>query len=183
MFRKYYGSFGFVLTAGFAVLSGGYFYSQGLGQSKTALAAANTVTFPPLDQLVHYTTVRRGVTREHMLTTPQALRAIKAGEPVAVGTHVVLVDYQSDVLHRYLVAQKVGEGSSDQTLGVWTKLTFNYSFEFWDFTASVAPFFGHWLSVFLMPAILTHVFLVMWRRKARRSRLDRAIRGGEVRKG
>ncbi|GLR59257.1 hypothetical protein GCM10007919_39840 [Rhizobium indigoferae] len=48
-----------------------------------------------------------------MLTNPQALAAIKAGQPVAVGTHVVLVDYQSDVLHRYLVAQKVGEGSAD----------------------------------------------------------------------
>ena len=91
MLRRYYASFGFVLTTGLAVVSGGYFYSQGLGQSKTALAAANEVTFPPLDQLVHYTTVRRGATREHMLTTPQALVSIKAGEPVAVGTHVVLV--------------------------------------------------------------------------------------------
>ena len=68
------------------------------------------------------------------------------------------------------------------TLGVWTKLTFNYSLEFWDFTASVAPFFGHWFSVFLIPAVLTHVFLVMWRRRARHSRIYRASRDGEVRK-
>jgi hypothetical protein len=31
-----------------------------------AHAETNAVTFPPLDQLEHYTTVRRGVTREHM---------------------------------------------------------------------------------------------------------------------
>ena len=75
-----------------------------------ARAETNAVTFPPLEQLEHYTTVRRGVTREHMLTSRAALDAIKAGQPVPTGTHVVLVDYQSDVLHRYLVAQKTGEG-------------------------------------------------------------------------
>jgi hypothetical protein len=32
---------------------------------------------------------------------------------VPTGTHVVLVDYQSDVLHRYLVAQKTGHGIDD----------------------------------------------------------------------
>ena len=75
-----------------------------------ARAETNAVTFPPLEQLEHYTTVRRGVTREHMLTSRAALDAIKAGKPVPTGTHVVLVDYQSDVLHRYLVAQKTGGG-------------------------------------------------------------------------
>lgn len=75
-----------------------------------AFAEQNSVTFPPLEQLEHYTTVRRGVTREHMLTSRAALDAIKAGEPVPPGTHVVLVDYQSDVLTRYLVAQKLGDG-------------------------------------------------------------------------
>ena len=57
-----------------------------------ARAETNTVTFPPLDKLEHYTTVRRGVTREHMLTSRAALDAIKAGLPVPTGTHVVLVD-------------------------------------------------------------------------------------------
>jgi predicted MFS family arabinose efflux permease len=33
---------------------------------------------------------------------------------------------------------------SFSVLGVWTKLTFTYSLDFWDFTASVTPFFGHW---------------------------------------
>lgn len=78
-----------------------------------AQAAANAVSFPPLGQLVHYTTVRRGETREHMLTSRAALAAIKAGQPVPAGTQVVLVDYQSDVLHRYLVSQKMGEGIDD----------------------------------------------------------------------
>lgn len=78
-----------------------------------AFAEANQVTFPPLDDLEHYTTVRRGVTREHMLTSRAALDAIKAGQPMPAGTHVVLVDYQSDVLTRYLVAQKMGAGGED----------------------------------------------------------------------
>jgi hypothetical protein len=85
---------------------------EGHGPTR-AHAETNAVTFPPLDQLEHYTTVRRGVTREHMLTSRAALDAIQAGQPVPTGTHVVLVDYQSDVLHRYLVAQKVGEGIDD----------------------------------------------------------------------
>ncbi|CAN7348661.1 hypothetical protein [Rhizobium sp. LjRoot258] len=113
MKRKTVASWSGALTAGLAVFIGGYFSTQGLSGTRSAIAAANAVSFPALDNLVHYTTVRRGVTREHMLTTPEALSAIKAGQPVAVGTHVVLVDYQSDVLHRYLVAQKVGEGSSE----------------------------------------------------------------------
>ena len=55
----------------------------------------------------------RSVTREHMLTNRTALDAIKAGQSVPTGTHVVLVDYQSDVLERYLVAQKTGDGIDD----------------------------------------------------------------------
>ncbi|CAN7523382.1 hypothetical protein LJR235_003606 [Pararhizobium sp. LjRoot235] len=78
-----------------------------------AFAEANQVSFPPLDDLEHYTTVRRGVTREHMLTSRAALNAIEAGQPMPPGTHVVLVDYQSDVLTRYLVAQKMGDGAED----------------------------------------------------------------------
>lgn len=78
-----------------------------------AWAEPNAVTFPPLDQLEHYTTVRRGVTREHMLTSQAALDALQTGQPVPAGSHVVLVDYQSGVLERYLVAQKTGAGIDD----------------------------------------------------------------------
>jgi hypothetical protein len=48
-----------------------------------------------------------------MLTSRAALDAIQAGQPIPTGTHVVLVDFQSDVLHRYLVSQKTGEGVGD----------------------------------------------------------------------
>lgn len=105
--------FGLASVAGALVLVGGYIMlPEGTGPAP-ALAGANAVTFPPLEQLEHYTTVRRGVTREHMLTSRAALDAFKAGQPVPTGTHVVLVDYQSDVLHRYLVAQKIGDGVDD----------------------------------------------------------------------
>jgi hypothetical protein len=46
-------------------------------------------------------------------------------------------------------------------LGVWGKLTFTYSLDFWDFTASVAPFFGYWAGVIALPAIITHYLMVI----------------------
>jgi hypothetical protein len=92
------------------VLTGFLFVETDLAPTP-ALAAPNSVTFPPLEQLEHYTTVRRGITREHMLTSREALAALKAGTPVPTGTHMVLVDYQSDVLTRYLVGQKIGDGA------------------------------------------------------------------------
>jgi len=94
----------------FVIVSGGYFLVETELSPTTAFAASNSVTFPPLDQLEHYTTVRRGITREHMLASPEALAALKAGKPIPTGTHMVLVDYQSDVLTRYLVGQKLGDG-------------------------------------------------------------------------
>ena len=100
-----------LLVAPLAIVLTGYFIVDTEVSPTPALAASNSVTFPPLEQLVHYTTVRRGITREHMLTNPAALAALKAGQPVPTGTHMVLVDYQSDVLTRYLVAQKIGAGA------------------------------------------------------------------------
>ncbi len=41
-------------------------------------------------------------------------------------------------------------------LGVWAKLSFTYSLDFWDFTAAVTPFFGHWAGVVSLPAIMAH---------------------------
>jgi hypothetical protein len=46
-------------------------------------------------------------------------------------------------------------------LGMWAKLTFTYSLEFWDFTATVTPFFGHWAGVVSLPAIITHYGMMM----------------------
>jgi hypothetical protein len=72
-------------------------------------AEPNRVTFPPLDQLEHYTTVTRGEVTEHMLTSRTAIEAVKRGEPMPPGTHVVLVDYRGGEVYRYFVMQN-GEG-------------------------------------------------------------------------
>ncbi|MET0742475.1 MAG: cytochrome P460 family protein [Microvirga sp.] len=74
-----------------------------------ARAEGNRVTFPMLDQLVHYTTVRRGNVTEHIMTTPEAMKAVKEGRPVPAGTHFVLVDFRENEVFRYFVMQK-GDG-------------------------------------------------------------------------
>jgi hypothetical protein len=71
-----------------------------------AIAEGNRVAFPNLEQLVHYTTVRRGNVTEHMLTTQDAIAAVKAGQPIPNGSHVVLVDYREGEVFRYFVMQK-----------------------------------------------------------------------------
>ncbi|AYM65670.1 hypothetical protein [Agrobacterium fabrum] len=48
-------------------------------------------------------------------------------------------------------------------LGVATKLTFGYSLDFWDFTASVTPFFAHWTAVMAGVAVLSHYSLTALR--------------------
>jgi len=68
-------------------------------------AETNRVQFPELEGLVHYTTVRRGEVTEHIMTTPEALEAVKKGEPIPAGTYFVLVDYREGKVHRYFVMQ------------------------------------------------------------------------------
>ncbi len=53
---------------------------------------------------------------------------------------------------------------SFSVLGVWTKLTFSYSLDFWDFTSSVTPFFAHWAAVVALPAIAVHSLVTLSRR-------------------
>jgi hypothetical protein len=73
-------------------------------------AESNRVQFPVnLDDLVHYTTVRRGDVTEHIMTTPEALEAVTKGQPIPAGTHFVLVDHRDGKVHRYFVMQK-GDG-------------------------------------------------------------------------
>lgn len=108
-----------VIVALTTTLAGYLFLFDGSGPTP-AVAQVGTVTFPDLDKLVHYTTVRRGVTREHMLINQTAIDAIKAGQAVPTGTNVVLVDHQNDVLARYLIAQKNGDGVDD-----WAYQAFN----------------------------------------------------------
>jgi hypothetical protein len=58
---------------------------------------------------------------------------------------------------RIAAALLAGFGAwSFSVLGVWGKLTFTYSLDFWDFTAAVTPFFGHWAGVVSLPAIMAH---------------------------
>ncbi len=75
-----------------------------------ASAETNRVQFPStLDQLVHYTTVKRGNSTENIMTTRAAIDAIKSGKPVPNGTHFVLADYRDGQVFRYFVMQK-GDG-------------------------------------------------------------------------
>lgn len=73
-------------------------------------AETNRVAFPEnVDELVHYTTVKRGNVTEHIKTTPEAIEAVKNGRPIPDGTHFVLVDYRDGELYRYFVMEK-GQG-------------------------------------------------------------------------
>lgn len=56
-------------------------------------------------------------------------------------------------------------------LGAWTKLTFNPSLDFWDFTVAVAPFFEHWVAVLCLVAITSHYVMVVARAVVRRTAL------------
>ena len=76
-------------------------------------AEANRVKFPEIETLVHYTTVTRGNVTEHIMTTPQAIAAIKQGRPAPAGTHFVLVDYRDGKVHRYFVMQKEAGWGAD----------------------------------------------------------------------
>ncbi len=73
--------------------------------SLQAEAEPNRTTFPDIDKLVHYTTVTRGEITEHIMTTPEAIEAVKNGQPVPVGTHFVLVDYRNGKVFRYFVME------------------------------------------------------------------------------
>lgn len=78
-----------------------------VGGSSQARAEPNRVQLPEnLGALVHYTTVRRGNVTEHIMTTPEAIAAIKTGRPIPAGTHFVLVDYRDGNLYRYFVMEK-----------------------------------------------------------------------------
>ena len=54
---------------------------------------------------------------------------------------------------------------SFEILDIWSKLTFTYSLDVWNFKTSVTPFFGHWACVVALPAILTHYSMTFWRKR------------------
>ena len=72
-------------------------------------AETNRVQFPNLDGLVHYTTVKRGNVTEHILTTREAMEAVRNGQPIPDGTHFVLADHRDGNIYRYFVMEK-GDG-------------------------------------------------------------------------
>lgn len=72
-------------------------------------AEPTRATMPDIDKLVHYTTVERGEVTEHIMTTREAIEAVKRGEPIPNGTHVALVDYRDGKVFRYFIMEK-GEG-------------------------------------------------------------------------
>lgn len=77
-------------------------------------AETNRVKFPDnLDQLVHYTTVKRGNVTENIMTTREAIEAVKNGQPIPSGTHFVLVDYRDGKLYRYFIMEKGGGWGAD----------------------------------------------------------------------
>lgn len=55
---------------------------------------------------VHYATVNRGGIREEIYTSPEAIAAAKAGRPMPNGTVIMMEDYRSGKLHRYVVMEK-----------------------------------------------------------------------------
>jgi hypothetical protein len=92
-------------------------------------AEANRVEFPVLEGLVHYTTVRRGEVTEQIMTTPEALAAVKNGQPIPSGTHFVLVDYRDGKVHRYFVMQNGLDWGKDYDEG---RRTTDWQFQwFW----------------------------------------------------
>ncbi len=76
-------------------------------------AEPNRTTMPDIDKLIHYTTVTRGEVTEHLMTTREAIEAVKKGEPVPPGSHVVLVDYRDGEVFRYFVMEKGQDWGAD----------------------------------------------------------------------
>lgn len=90
---------------GAAMLVGGGVLLDGL----QVHAEPTRATMPEIDKLIHYTTVERGEVTEHIMTTREAIEAVKRGEPIPNGTHVALVDYRNGEVFRYFIMEK-GEG-------------------------------------------------------------------------
>ncbi|CAN7170389.1 cytochrome P460 family protein [Pararhizobium sp. LjRoot238] len=76
-------------------------------------AEPNRTTMPDIEKLIHYTTVTRGEVTEHLMTTREAMEAVKRGDPIPAGSHVVLVDYRDDKVFRYFVMEKGQDWGAD----------------------------------------------------------------------
>ncbi|TNM63338.1 cytochrome P460 family protein [Aliirhizobium smilacinae] len=94
--KKIIGAIGGAMLAGLTVLFAGM----------QVHAEPTRATMPDIDKLVHYTTVTRGEVTEHIMTTREAIEAVKAGKPIPNGTHVALVDYRDGKVFRYFIMEK-----------------------------------------------------------------------------
>lgn len=101
--RRYAGVLGAALFAGCGV------FAVGL----QVHAEPNRTTMPDIDTLVHYTTVTRGDVTEHIMTSREAIEAVRQGQPIPAGTHVVLVDYREGEVFRYFVMEKGQDWGAD----------------------------------------------------------------------
>jgi hypothetical protein len=82
--------------------------------SPAVLAEPTRATFPDnLDELTHYTTVHRRDITEHIMTSLEAIKAMKADQPAPHGTRFVLVDYRNNEIYRLFVMEK-GQGWGQQ---------------------------------------------------------------------
>jgi len=93
-------------------------------------AETNRVTFPEnVNELVHYATVVRGEVTEHIKTTPEAIEAVKNGQPIPEGTHFVLEDFRDGKPYRYFVMQNGPDWGAEYDEG---RRTDNWQFQwFW----------------------------------------------------
>jgi hypothetical protein len=76
-------------------------------------AEPTRATMPDIKSLVHYTTVTRGEVTEHIMTTREAIEAVKAGKPIPDGTHFALVDYRGGEVYRYFIMEKGKDWGND----------------------------------------------------------------------
>ena len=112
----------FAVTIGAAAMSGGAVLLVGW----QADAEPNRTTMPDIDKLVHYTTVTRGDVTEHLMTTREAIEAVKSGKPIPAGTHVALVDYRDGKVFRYFIMEK-GRAGEPTTTNTAEPQTGNFS--------------------------------------------------------
>lgn len=94
--KKIIGSIGGATVAGLTVLLVGM----------QVHAEPTRATMPDIAKLVHYTTVTRGEVTEHIMTTREAIEAVKRGDPIPNGTQVALVDYRDGEVFRYFIMEK-----------------------------------------------------------------------------
>jgi len=101
--RKFIGGIGGAVFSGLVVILVGM----------QVHAEPTRATMPDIDKLIHYTTVTRGDVTEHIMTTREAIEAVKRGEPIPNGTHVALVDYRDGKLFRTFIMEKGDDWGQD----------------------------------------------------------------------